>query len=368
MTNRNQQPAEANGERKPAAAGGNQLHGDLTIIPSKRRFLKAAAIAGAGGLAAMLVPSTGRAQQPRAPGASAIPNRFRMAGYSPSTTSFSRGLTHIGDRLRAEAGLDVDYVYNVLEIGYGGGDLRWLVDAGVLGAGYVTMTDVPELELAALPFLFADHETARAAMDGPLGESATASLEATNNYRILGYFENGFRHISNNVRPVETLDDLRGLKIRVLGAQRRTFELLGAEAHAIDLTAGIEAIRAGELDGQENPFANIVTYNIYPYQRYYTTTYHSYLSRPIFVHRPTFDAWPADVQQVARAAAREAVALQRELHDEEEPQAQAVIGEAGGEILELSSEARTAFMDAVQPLYAEARSRYPAELLEMVGL
>ena len=338
------------------------------MIESRRHFLTAATLSSAGGLAVALRPSAGISQQSPLSGVRTPAGPMRLAGYSPSTTSFSRGLTHIGDRLRAEAGLDVDYVYNVLEIGYGGGDLRWLVDAGVLGAGYVTMTDVPELELAALPFLFADHETARTAMDGPLGESATASLEATNNYRILGYFENGFRHISNNVRPVETLDDLRGLKIRVLGAQRRTFELLGAEAHAIDLTAGIEAIRAGELDGQENPFANVVTYNIYPYQRYYTATYHSYLSRPIFVHRPTFDAWPADVQQVARAAAREAVALQRELHDEEEPQAQAVIREAGGEIVELSSEARTAFMDAVQPLYAEARSRYPAELLEMVGL
>ena len=338
------------------------------MIDSRRQFLTAAALSGAGGLAVALRPSAGISQQPPLSGVRAPAGPMRMAGYSPSTTSFSRGLTHIGDRLRAEAGLDVDYVYNVLEIGYGGGDLRWLVDAGVLGAGYVTMTDVPELELAALPFLFADHESARAAMDGPLGASATASLEAANNYRILGYFENGFRHISNNVRPVETLDDLRGLKIRVLGAQRRTFELLGAEAHAIDLTAGIEAIRAGELDGQENPFANVVTYNIYPHQRYYTATYHSYLSRPIFVHRPTFDAWPADVQQVARAAAREAVTLQRELHDEEEPQAQAVIREAGGEILELSSNSRAAFIDAVQPLYAEARRRYPAELLEMVGL
>lgn len=340
----------------------------MTLIPSKRRLLKAVAMAGAGGLATILAPSTGRSQQPRSTGASAIPNRFRMAGYSPSTTSFSLGLTHIGDRLRAEAGLDVDYLYNVLEIGYGGGDLRWLVDAGVLGAGYVTMTDVPELELAALPFLFPDNESARAAMDGSLGASATASLEAINNYRILGYFENGFRHISNNVRPVETLNDLNGLKIRVLGAQRRTFELLGAEPHAIDLTSAIEAIRAGELHGQENPFANTVTYNIYPFQRYHTATYHSYLSRPIFVHRPTFDAWPADVQRAARAAAREAVTLQRDLHDEEELQAQEVIREAGGEIVELSSDARTAFVDAVQPLHAEARSRYPAELIEMVGL
>ena len=340
----------------------------MRINLSKRQFLKAATIAGAGGLAATLGAPTGKTQRPASDSSLARSRRFRMAGYSPSTTSFSRGLTHIGNRLQAESGLDVDYLYNVLEIGYGGGDLRWLVGAGVLGAGYVTMTDVPELELAALPFLFADNPAARAAMDGPLGSSATASLEASNNYRVLGYFENGFRHVSNNVRPVETLDDLRGLKIRVLGTQRRTFELLGAEAHAIDLTSAIEAIRAGELDGQENPFANTVTYNIHPFQRYHTATFHSYLSRPIFVHRPTFDAWPGEVQEAVRAAAREAVALQRELKDGEELVAQTVIREAGGEIVELSSEARAAFMHAVRPLFAEARRRFPAELLEMVGL
>ena len=337
------------------------------IVP-RRRFLKAAAFAGAGGLAVALGPSTGKSQRPPSPSGPATARRIRMAGYSPSITSFSRGLTHIGDRLREEAALEVDYLYNVLELGYGGGDLRWLVDAGLLSVGYVSMTDVPELELAALPFLFADNATARAAMDGPLGASATANLEAANNYRILGYFENGFRHVSNNVRPVRNLGDLRGLKIRVLGAQRRTFELLGAEAHAIDLTAAIEAIRAGELDGQENPFANTVTYNIYPFQRYHTATFHSYLSRPIFVHRPTFDAWPEDVQQVARTAAREAVALQRDLKDEEELAAQTTIREAGGEIVELSPEARAEFVAAVQPLHAEARRSYPVELLEMVGL
>ena len=208
------------------------------IVP-RRRFLKAAAFAGAGGLAVALGPSTGKSQRPPSPSGPATARRIRMAGYSPSITSFSRGLTHIGDRLRdPKPALEVDYLYNVLELGYGGGDLRWLVDAGLLSVGYVSMTDVPELELAALPFLFADNATARAAMDGPLGASATANLEAANNYRILGYFENGFRHVSNNVRPVRNLGDLRGLKIRVLGAQRRTFELLGAEAHAIDLTVG----------------------------------------------------------------------------------------------------------------------------------
>ena len=337
---------------------------------SKRRFLKSMALAGAGGLAASLGPATGNAQQTSSTAASNRPGRVRLAGYSPSTTSFSRGLGHIGERVQSEAGgrIDVDYLYNVLEIGYGGGDLRWLVDAGVLTMGYTTITDVPELELAALPFLFADTAAARAAMDGPLGAAATASLEAANNYRILGYFENGFRHVSNNIRPVRTLEDLQGLRIRVLGAQRRTFELLGADARAMDLTAAIEGIREGALDGQENPFANTVTYNIYPMQRYHTATYHSYLSRPIFVHRPTFDTWPEALQEAARTAAREAVTLQRELHDAEELQAQVVIREAGGEIVELSAEARAPFVAAVEPLYEEANRRYPRELLAMVGL
>ena len=337
---------------------------------SKRRFLKSIALAGAGGLAASLGPATANAQQIPSPAASARPGRVRLAGYSPSTTSFSRGLGHIGERIQAEASgeLAVDYLYNVLEIGYGGGDLRWLVDAGVLTMGYTTITDVPELELAALPFLFADTAAARAVMDGPLGAAATASLESANNYRILGYFENGFRHVSNNIRPVRTLEDLQGLRIRVLGAQRRTFELLGADARAMDLTAAIEGIREGALDGQENPFANTVTYNIYPMQRYHTATYHSYLSRPIFVHRPTFDTWPEAIQAAARTAAREAVTMQRELHDAEELQAQDVIREAGGEIVELSAEARAPFVAAVEPLYEEAGRRYPRELLAMVGL
>ena len=336
--------------------------------PSRRHLLEAIALAGAGGLAATLSPVAGNAQQSPSSGAPDRPRRVRMGGYSPSTTSFSRGLTHIGERLQADFGADVDYLYNVLEIGYGGGDLRWLVDAGVLTAAYATIADVPELELAALPFLFADTAAARAAMDGPLGASATAGLEAANNYRILGYFENGFRHVSNSVRPVESLDDLRGLRIRVLGAQRRTFELLGADARAIDLVAAIEGIRSGTLDGQENPFANTVTYNIYPFQRYHTATFHSYLSRPIFIHRPTFDAWPEAMREAARAAAREAVALQREWHDAEELQAQTVIQEAGGEIVTLSAAARAAFVAAVEPLYVEARRRYPPELLAMVGL
>ncbi|MDE0359592.1 MAG: hypothetical protein OXI74_00330, partial [Rhodospirillaceae bacterium] len=73
----------------------------MNIDPSKRSFLKAATMAGAGSLAATLGSSTVNAQQPPPSGAAGLSGRVRMAGYSPSTTSFSRGLTHIGDRLES---------------------------------------------------------------------------------------------------------------------------------------------------------------------------------------------------------------------------------------------------------------------------
>lgn len=338
---------------------------------SRRQFLKTSALVGAGAVAGGLGLSAARAQ-PGAPGsATTSPVQIRMGGYGPPTTSFSRALTQIGDRLSEKFGdvVDVKYVYNVMDVGYTAGDVAWLVDTGVLTFGYFTMTaGIPELELAALPFLFPDSAAARAAMDGELGRAVTERIESQTNYRVLGYFENGFRHISNRVRPVHTPADLTDLTIRVLGVQARTFELLGADPQAISLADAITGITTGTLDGQENPFANTVTYGIHPYHQYHTATYHSYLSRPIFVHRPSFETWPEALQQELQAAVHEAVAFQRDLHDQEETEAEAIIRAAGGEIVELTPEQKAAFVEAVAPIYDEARAKFDPELLSLVDL
>lgn len=297
---------------------------------------------------------------------------MRLGGYGPDSTSFSQGMRLIGQRLTEQLGdrVDVRYVLNVLEIGYGGADLPWLVDAGLLTLAYATMSEdrIPELEVGALPFVFEDTAAARAAFDGPLGESAARSIESQRDLRVLGFFENGFRHVSNNIRPVRTPADLSGLAIRVLPMQERTFELLGADQQYLPLPQVRAQLESGTLDGQENPFANVVTYNLYPLQRYYTATYHSYLSRAIFVNRTAFESWPEDVQTVLRDAVREAVALQRSLKDEEELQAAETIRASGGEIIELTPAERQPFLDAVAPIYDEARASYAPELVELVGL
>src|SRR5262249_27663015 len=146
--------------------------------------------------------------------------------------------------------------------------------------------------------------TARAAMDGELGCVLAAKIEEQVNLRVLGWFENGFRHISNRMRPVHRPQDLSGLRIRVLPSEvhARTFELLAAHPMPRDLSEAIKRIKNGELDAQENPLSNTVTYGVHAFHRFHTLSNHFYVSRPIFLNRTAFDGWPSTLQAAMRAA------------------------------------------------------------------
>jgi TRAP-type transport system periplasmic protein len=286
------------------------------------------------------------------------PIQIRMGGYGPATTGFSRALKLIGERLTAELGdgVDIKYVLNIMDLGYRAEDILWLVEHGVLTLGYQSssyLTDrVPELGVVDLPFLFASTHAARAAMDGALGETLARKIEARVNYRVLGWFENGFRHISNRLRPVRRPADLAGMRIRVLPSkvQARTFELMGAAPLPMDLTQAIAMIKAGSIDAQENPLANTVTYGVHKFHRFHTLTNHFYVSRPIFVNRTVFDAWPEALKTAVRSAVSAAIAFQRDRHVAEEKDAREEIIVAGGEIAELTTEEHNEFAAAVAPL------------------
>jgi TRAP-type transport system periplasmic protein len=302
------------------------------------------------------------------------PITIRMGGYGPPTTSFSRSLKSIGDTLQAAFGdrIDVRYVWNIMDFGYRAEDILWLVEDGVLSLGYQSssyLTDrVPELGFVDLPFLFDRRDKARAAVDGALGEFMAASIERRVNYRILGWFENGFRHISNRLRRVRVPADLKSMRIRVLPSdvQARTFELLGATPVRCDLTEAIAGIKAGTLDAQENPFANTVTYGVHKFHRFHTVTNHFYISRPIFLNRTQFDAWPEDLQRAMREAVEHAVAFQRDLAIAEDREARAAIEAAGCEITTLTGDEHAQFRDAVAPLLDDARRTYGETMFDMV--
>jgi len=299
---------------------------------------------------------------------------IRMGGYGPPTTSFSRSLKLIGDDLQAQFGdrVDIKYVWNIMDFGYRAEDILWLVEDGVLSLGYQSssyLTDrVPELGFVDLPFLFEKRDQARAAIDGALGRYLAERIEARVNYRILGYFENGFRHISNRLRPIHVPADMKGMRIRVLPSevQARTFELLGAVPLRWDLTEAIAAIKAGTIDAQENPFANTVTYGVHKFHRFHTVTNHFYISRPIFLNRTQFDGWPEDLQEAMRVAVGKAVAFQRNLAIEEDREARAAIEAEGCEITALTSDEHAQFRAAVAPLLNEARKTYDQKMFAMI--
>jgi TRAP-type C4-dicarboxylate transport system substrate-binding protein len=298
---------------------------------------------------------------------------IRMGGYGPPSTSFSRGLKQIGDTLTVRFGdaVDVKYVWNIMDFGYKAEEIIWLVEHGVLTLGYQSssyLTDrVPELGIVDLPFFFHSKEQARAAMDGAHGERLAPAIEARRPFRVLGWFENGMRHISNRLRQLNMPSDLAGMRIRVLPSdiQARTFALLGATPEKCDLTEAIAWIKDGKLDAQENPLANTVTYGVHKFHRFHTLTNHFYISRPVFVHRPSFDAWPAELQHAMRAAVRAAVAMQRQETAREHDESLAALVAAGCEVAELPPAGHDAFVAAVAPLYDEARMAFGPDLFAL---
>ena len=300
--------------------------------------------------------------------------QIRMGGYGPATTGFSKSLKFIGDRLEKQFGdrVDVKYVWNIMDFGYRAEEILWLVESGVLTLGYQSssyLTDrVPELGFVDLPFLFSKNETARAGVDGKLGKFLAGKIEERVNYRILGWYENGFRQLSNKVRTVRTPNDLKGMRIRVLPSevQARTFELLGAVPLRWDLTEAIAAIKAGTIDAQENPFANTVTYNVHKFHHYHSVTNHFYISRPIFLHRTAFDAWPRDLQEAMREAVAASVTFQRGLAIEEDKSARQAIIDQACEIAELTADEHALFAKAVQPLWNDAQKMYGKEMFAMM--
>ena len=300
---------------------------------------------------------------------------FRFGGYGPPTTSFSQALKLIGDRLQGEFGDDVDvkYIWNIMDLGYRGEDILWLVEHGFLSAAYQStsyLTDrVPELGFIDLPFLFNNNETARSAMEGDLGNYLSNKIEEQINYRVLGYFENGFRHISNRLRPIHLPDDLKNMRIRVLPSdvQAKTFQLLGAEPVRLDLTEAIQGIKSGTLDAQENPFANTVTYGVHKFHPYHTKSNHFYISRGLFANRTAFYSWPSEIKDCLNMAIFEAINFQREMSEKEAIESQKLIEAEGHAIVELTVQEHTAFLESVVSQHEEARSQFGNTMFKMIG-
>ncbi len=303
----------------------------------------------------------------------AEPIRIRFGGYSPADSTHSRAAVHFKEALAKRVGeaVRVEHYWNVMDFGYRADELLSMVECGLLTMCYFSTSyladRVPELEVIDLPFVFESEAHAHAALDGALGAFLTEKIESRVNYRVLGYWDNGFRHLTNRLRPVRAPGDLKGMRVRLQPNEvhAKTFELLGAVPVCTDLKPGIAMIESGEVDAQENPLANTVTYGVNRHHKHVTMSGHFYGARGIYVHKASFDAWPATVQKAVREAAREAIVLQRKLAAETENKIRGTLEKEGAAFVDLSPGERAAFVAAVQPVLKDARQSLGDELLAL---
>lgn len=178
-------------------------------------------------------------------------------------------------------------------------------------------TIVPEYAAFGMPFLFSGPAQAFKLLDGPLGKEL-ADKSAAKNLVVLGYWDNGIRHVSNSKRPVLTPADMKGLKIRT-PPDTVTIDImtaLGSETQQIKFAELYVALQQGVVDGQENPLANVDASKLYEVQKFISLTGHKFEMTPFLMSKRTWDRLSAADRKIVTEAANEATAVQRKLSSE----------------------------------------------------
>jgi len=240
-----------------------------------------------------------------------------------------------------------------------------LIDMAV-GSTINWSPQVPELNLFSLPFLVADNGDIDAITQGEAGRMAFQAIEKRG-VIPLAWGENGFRQLSNSKKPIRTPDDIKGMKIRVVGSPlfQDTFSALGANPTQMSWADAKPALTTGAVDGQENPLSVFDVSRIDQVDQKYLTLW-GYMADPlIFAVSPNvWKTFSAEDQALLKQAAIDAGKWEIEKSRAEEAQRLAAIRERGVRVIELTEEERQAFVKATAPVYQKWEKRIGADLLK----
>lgn len=224
---------------------------------------------------------------------------------------------------------------------------------------------LPTLGVFDLPFLFANEAEADAVLDGEFGDYINEQLPEVGLVN-LAYWENGFRNLTNSQRPVATIDDINGLKVRVMQNNifLDSFQNLGANAVPMAFGEVFTALETGAIDGQENPVVTIDTSKFSEVQKYLTMSRHAYTPFMVLYSKPLWDQLSEEEHTILRECAIVGRDVQREASRTLGEESLANVQEAGMEVTELSPEAQEAMRAAVQPVYEKHAATIGQEVVD----
>ncbi|TJZ80721.1 TRAP transporter substrate-binding protein [Paracoccus hibiscisoli] len=237
-----------------------------------------------------------------------------------------------------------------------------LIDMGITSTGPMGGF-VNDFLLFDLPYIFTTPEAAYGFLDGEHGAAMAAKLEADAGVKILGWMENGFRHNTNNVRPLNSPDDLAGIRHRTQESrvQVDTWTALGANASPMAWTEVFTALQQGVIDSQENPVPTIYDVKFYDVQRYLNLTQHVYSPAPLMMGAQLFSSLSEADQAIVLEAAAIATPVQREASQRME---QELIDELEGLGMTVTRPDLEPFRERVQPVIDQWKDTVGAELVE----
>lgn len=244
------------------------------------------------------------------------------------------------------------------------GDDVELITSAVAGVVQVTANSqgamsqsVPEIGLLGLPFLFKDLPTAWAVLDGEVGQMLDTRAQAAG-LKILGFWDNGIRHVSHVSKHVPTPADVQGMKIRTPPDQMTIaiFEALGATPAPLAFAELPTALQSGVFEGQENPLTNIYSSKIHEITKFITLTGHKYETTPVVAGLAWWSGLDAATQDCALSATAEAGKLQRQMSLEAETTLRPKM-EAEGVTFVQGDQA--AFIAATASVYDSYAATYP---------
>ncbi|WP_227935209.1 DctP family TRAP transporter solute-binding subunit [Alkalihalobacillus deserti] len=221
-----------------------------------------------------------------------------------------------------------------------------------------------KVDVFGLPFLFETNEQAWEALDGEIGQAVFEPL-LDDNLRVLGHLENGFRHVTNSKKSIETVEDLKGMKIRTpeMPILISIFRALGSNPTPMAFGELYMALQQGTVDGQENPISNIHASKFSEVQDYLSLTGHSYAPTTVAISDKFWNTLTPEQQEIIQSSVVETSEFHRNKVMEDEAALLAELEEAG---MKVNRPDIASFREASQAVYAEYEDVYGKDLIDSI--
>jgi TRAP-type C4-dicarboxylate transport system substrate-binding protein len=295
---------------------------------------------------------------------------LRVAGYQGPSSILTQGLACLVETLKSDGWKsDIDWLPNVTDHQEKAADLFASIENGSRHIGYMASgylsARVPELEVLELPFTVDSRETALSALDRTAGEILTKAVGLKTGFHVLGFWDNGFRHLSNAVRPIQHPTDAVGLKIRTLDSTlyRATLDAIGFQALTSDVKDLVAWIQQDVVQAQENPLTNFMGFELWKHHPYVSLTHHFYGVLLLVCPMAWYDTLKREDRQLLAHAVKTATALQRQLAAEQDAITLMRMQDIGVKVLTKDALDMQAFHKCVEPISLNARAQIPKDLL-----